>query len=171
MVMEATGWEKIESRSKLSTTSERIQGASRSQRTYSDTPSWRDDIWTMRYLSGFKWEMLGEQVAYERQVHQSRMRAELQRSKTEQNAYLQNVELARVLKKREERAAGAPATGGSNSGGKGAGEGAKKDGAKGKEGKGDGENKANRSYRQREVVDRAHGLAAKGMDDVLGSLF
>jgi hypothetical protein len=23
---------------------------------------WRDDIWTMRYLSGFKWEMLGEQV-------------------------------------------------------------------------------------------------------------
>lgn len=24
--------------------------------------SWRDDIWTMKYLSGFKWEMLGEQV-------------------------------------------------------------------------------------------------------------
>lgn len=23
---------------------------------------WRDDVWTMRYLSGFKWEMLGEQV-------------------------------------------------------------------------------------------------------------
>jgi ESF2/ABP1 family protein len=23
---------------------------------------WRDDIWTMRYLSGFKWEMLGEQI-------------------------------------------------------------------------------------------------------------
>lgn len=23
---------------------------------------WRDDIWTMKYLSGFKWEMLGEQV-------------------------------------------------------------------------------------------------------------
>lgn len=23
---------------------------------------WSDDIWTMKYLSGFKWEMLGEQV-------------------------------------------------------------------------------------------------------------
>jgi hypothetical protein len=23
---------------------------------------WRDDVWTMKYLSGFKWEMLGEQV-------------------------------------------------------------------------------------------------------------
>lgn len=23
---------------------------------------WRDDIWTMKYLSGFKWEMLSEQV-------------------------------------------------------------------------------------------------------------
>lgn len=23
---------------------------------------WRDDVWTMKYLSGFKWEMLGEQI-------------------------------------------------------------------------------------------------------------
>lgn len=130
----------------------------------------------MRYLSGFKWEMLGEQVgesspsqflltpAYERQVHQSRMRAEMQRSKTEQNAYLQNVELARVLKKREERAAAPAAEGGKSAGGK-------KELEAGKKGKGESENKGKRSYRQREVVDRAHGLAAKGMDDVLGSLF
>ena len=27
---------------------------------------WRDDIWTMKYLSGFKWEMLGEQVGESR---------------------------------------------------------------------------------------------------------
>jgi hypothetical protein len=27
-----------------------------------DGDRWRDDIWTMKYLSGFKWEMLGEQV-------------------------------------------------------------------------------------------------------------
>ncbi|KLT42319.1 hypothetical protein CC85DRAFT_296546 [Cutaneotrichosporon oleaginosum] len=116
---------------------------------------WRDDIWTMQYLSGYKWEMLGEQVAYERQVHQSRLRAELARSKTEQNEYLKNVELARVLKKREERAAQQPPTETENAGKE----------SKGKEGKG------KRVYRQREVADRAHGLAAKGMDDVLGSLF
>lgn len=23
---------------------------------------WRDDVWTMKYLSGFRWEMLGEQI-------------------------------------------------------------------------------------------------------------
>ncbi|BEJ12969.1 hypothetical protein CspHIS471_0301430 [Cutaneotrichosporon sp. HIS471] len=115
---------------------------------------WRDDIWTMRYLSGFKWEMLGEQVAYERQVHQSRVRAEMQRSRTEQNAYLQNVELARVLKKRADRAE------------------EKEEGTKEKEkDRGKDKDKAKRAYRQREVVDKAHGLAAKGMDDVLGSLF
>ncbi|KAK4686452.1 ESF2/ABP1 family protein, partial [Tremellales sp. Uapishka_1] len=61
---------------------------------------WRDDIWTMKYLSGFKWEMLGEQVAYERQAHTSRLRAEITRSRTEQGEYLKNVELARVLEKR-----------------------------------------------------------------------
>ncbi|KAH8086886.1 hypothetical protein HD553DRAFT_331139 [Filobasidium floriforme] len=61
---------------------------------------WRDDIWTMRYLSGFKWEMLGEQVAYERQAHQARLRQSLSQSKTEQTEYLRNVELARVLDKR-----------------------------------------------------------------------
>nr|ODN87004.1 pre-rRNA-processing protein ESF2 [Cryptococcus depauperatus CBS 7841] len=38
---------------------------------------WRDGIWTMRYLSGFKEEMLGEQIAYERQAHQARLRAEI----------------------------------------------------------------------------------------------
>lgn len=87
------------------------------------------------------------------------MRAEIQRSKTEQNAYLKNVELARVLKKRESRKA--------ESGADAPREESKSKGASGKE----GENKGKRSYKQREVVDRAHGLAAKGMDDVLGSLF
>ncbi|WOO85764.1 Pre-rRNA-processing protein ESF2 [Vanrija pseudolonga] len=115
---------------------------------------WRDDIWTMRYLSGFKWEMLGEQMAYERQVHQSRLRAEITRAKADQNEYLKNVELARVLKKREEKRAAAPAPA--------AGE--PKPAAVVNE-------KAKRSYRQRQVADRAHGLEAKGMDSVLGSIF
>lgn len=92
---------------------------------------WRDDIWTMRYLSGFKWEMLGEQVgksiseracstcvfvsaltttnscvlAYERQAHQARLRQSLSQSKTEQADYLRNVELARVLNKRRAKKA------------------------------------------------------------------
>ncbi|WVO17032.1 hypothetical protein L204_104719 [Cryptococcus depauperatus] len=67
---------------------------------------WRDDIWTMRYLSGFKWEMLGEQIAYEKQAHQARLRAEITRAKTEQSEYLKNVELARTIEKRKAKKAG-----------------------------------------------------------------
>ncbi|EIW70240.1 hypothetical protein TREMEDRAFT_73771 [Tremella mesenterica DSM 1558] len=62
---------------------------------------WREDVWTMKYLSGFKWEMLGEQVAYERQSHQARLRNEISKSRVEQSEYLRNVELARVLDKRK----------------------------------------------------------------------
>ncbi|KAI5452198.1 RNA-binding ATPase activator esf2 [Naganishia albida] len=81
---------------------------------------WRDDIWTMKYLSGFKWEMLGEQVAYERQAHSARLRQELSKSRAEQSEYLRNVELARVLEKRKAKKqaqtgdqGGQPASGGS----------------------------------------------------------
>ena len=82
---------------------------------------WRDDIWTMKYLPKFKWNMLTEQVgksrnlstsharpdawciAHEAAIHTARLRVELSQSKTEQKEYLKNVELARVLGKRAER--------------------------------------------------------------------
>ncbi|KAJ8698280.1 RNA-binding ATPase activator esf2 [Pleurotus ostreatus] len=64
---------------------------------------WRDDVWTMKYLPRFKWNMLTEQVAHEAAIHTSKLRVELQQSKTEQREYLKNVELARVLDKRAER--------------------------------------------------------------------
>ncbi|WVR04972.1 hypothetical protein IAU60_001984 [Kwoniella sp. DSM 27419] len=119
---------------------------------------WRDDIWTMKYLSGFKWEMLGEQVAHERQAHTARLRNEIARSKTEQGEYLKNVELARVLKKREAKKAAAGGSGelvapsGDVSGNI----------AKGGPAK---------SYRQRQAVEKTKTLAGKGMDDVLGNIF
>ncbi|KAF5322796.1 hypothetical protein D9619_001177 [Psilocybe cf. subviscida] len=62
---------------------------------------WRDDIWTMKYLPRFKWNMLTEQVAHETAVHAAKLRVELSQSKSEQQQYLKNVELARVLDKRE----------------------------------------------------------------------
>ncbi|KAI0069109.1 hypothetical protein BV25DRAFT_1866951 [Artomyces pyxidatus] len=64
---------------------------------------WRDDVWTMKYLPKFKWNMLTEQVAHEAAVHAARLRVELSQSKAEQHEYLKNVELARVLDKRAER--------------------------------------------------------------------
>lgn len=79
---------------------------------------WRDDVWTMKYLPKFKWNMLTEQIAHEAAVHRARLRVELEQSKKEQRDYLKNVELARVLDKRAERkrAAGKTADTTSNGG-------------------------------------------------------
>ncbi|KAG1888124.1 hypothetical protein F4604DRAFT_1715647 [Suillus subluteus] len=64
---------------------------------------WRDDVWTMKYLPKFKWNMLTEQIAHEAAIHTAKLRIELVQSKTEQHDYLKNVELARVLDKRNEK--------------------------------------------------------------------
>ncbi|KAK0498335.1 hypothetical protein EDD18DRAFT_1157275 [Armillaria luteobubalina] len=64
---------------------------------------WRDDIWTMKYLPKFKWNMLTEQVAHEAALHTAKLRVELSQSRAEQQDYLKNVELARVLNKRAEK--------------------------------------------------------------------
>jgi len=63
----------------------------------------RDDVWTMKYLPKFKWDMLTEQIAHEGAVHQAKLRAELSQSRKEQREYLKNVELARVLEIRREK--------------------------------------------------------------------
>ncbi|KAG9087856.1 RNA-binding ATPase activator esf2 [Ceratobasidium sp. 392] len=70
---------------------------------------WRDDVWTMKYLPKFKWNMLTEQVAQEAAAHTARLRVELSQSRAEQRDYLRNVELARVLDKRAKRKQGAEA--------------------------------------------------------------
>ncbi|KAJ3713839.1 hypothetical protein C8R42DRAFT_698821 [Lentinula raphanica] len=64
---------------------------------------WRDDVWTMKYLPKFKWNMLTEQVAHEAAIHTAKLRVELSQSRSEQREYLRNVELARVLEKRSQR--------------------------------------------------------------------
>ncbi|KIL00471.1 hypothetical protein PAXRUDRAFT_821669 [Paxillus rubicundulus Ve08.2h10] len=64
---------------------------------------WYDDVWTMKYLPKFKWNMLTEQIAHEAAVHTAKLRVELAQSRLEQRDYLRNVELARVLDKRNEK--------------------------------------------------------------------
>jgi ESF2/ABP1 family protein len=84
---------------------------------------WRDDVWTMKYLSRFKWFMLTEQVgtfplsflrylrlgfnvctvAHEQATREARLRVELSQSKTEQKHYLKQVEVGRSLEKRAEK--------------------------------------------------------------------
>lgn len=63
----------------------------------------QDDVWTMKYLKGFKWHMLSEQMAQERASHSARLRTELSQSAYEQKDYLKKVERARVQKDKLEK--------------------------------------------------------------------
>merc|ERR1712093_60913 len=83
------------------------------------TKKWKDDVWTMKYLPKFKWNMLSEQVAIEAATRQALLRNQLAQSKKEQAEYLRQVDRASAYEKaqlkkrgREERRAEAGETGG-----------------------------------------------------------
>ncbi|KAK4461096.1 hypothetical protein QBC42DRAFT_270808 [Cladorrhinum samala] len=60
--------------------------------------SWyRDDVWSLKYLSGFKWHHLTEQIAAENAERTSRMRAEISKSTKENKEFVRNVERAKVM--------------------------------------------------------------------------
>ena len=54
-----------------------------------------DDIWNMKYLKGFKWDDLMEQVQSEERIREGRLRAEIQKEARERKAFLGNVEIAK----------------------------------------------------------------------------
>lgn len=58
---------------------------------------YRDDMWTLKYLNGFKWHHLTEQIAAESAERSSRMMAELQREKKDNKNFVQRVEKAKML--------------------------------------------------------------------------
>lgn len=58
---------------------------------------YRDDIWNLLYLKGFKWHNLTEQIAAENAERASRMRAEISKTTKENKEFVRNVEKAKVL--------------------------------------------------------------------------
>lgn len=65
-----------------------------------------DDILSVKYLHKFKWHNLTEQMAYERQVRQSKLRAEIAQATRENKEFVKNVEKSMMIegiksKKRE----------------------------------------------------------------------
>ncbi|KIH92305.1 ESF2/ABP1 family protein [Sporothrix brasiliensis 5110] len=66
---------------------------------------YRDDLWTLVYLRGFKWHHLTEQIATENAERAGRMRAELEQTARENKAFLENVERAKMLDGMEAKAA------------------------------------------------------------------
>lgn len=58
---------------------------------------YRDDIWTLLYLKGFKWHNLTEQIAAESAERSNRMMAEISRTTRENKEFLRNVEKAKMM--------------------------------------------------------------------------
>ncbi|KAG5993335.1 RNA-binding ATPase activator esf2 [Claviceps lovelessii] len=57
----------------------------------------RDDMWNLVYLKGFKWFNLTEQITAENAERTSRMRAEISKATKENKAFVRNVEKAKML--------------------------------------------------------------------------
>lgn len=57
---------------------------------------YHDDIWNIKYLKGFKWHNLTEQIAAENAARADRLRRDLAQSKRTTQQFLQNVEKAKI---------------------------------------------------------------------------
>lgn len=68
---------------------------------------YHDDVWNMKYLRGFKWNDLMEQVQRERSERDAKRRIEDARAKKEEKVFVEGVEKGRVVegikKKNEEK--------------------------------------------------------------------
>ncbi|KAI1261084.1 Pre-rRNA-processing protein ESF2 [Xylariaceae sp. FL1019] len=58
---------------------------------------YRDDIWSLRYLKGFKWHNLTEQISAENAERQTRMRAEISKATRENKEFVRNIQKAKEL--------------------------------------------------------------------------
>ena len=74
---------------------------------------YHDDLWNIKYLRGFKWSDLMEQVQGQERMREGRIRAELQKEMRERKIFLTNVErskrengMASKRKKKEVRSLG-----------------------------------------------------------------
>ena len=61
------------------------------------------DLWNLRYLPGFKWEHLTEEIEYQRALREQKMQLELAVAKKERDFYLQKVEQSKQIEAMERR--------------------------------------------------------------------
>ena len=64
---------------------------------------YHDDVWNIKYLKGFKWYHLTEQIANENAERAARLRADISRVNRENKHFVQNVERAKMLEGMEEK--------------------------------------------------------------------
>jgi ESF2/ABP1 family protein len=58
---------------------------------------YHDDLWNVKYLRGFKWEHLTEQIANENAERAARVREEVRRTRRENKRFVEDVERGKML--------------------------------------------------------------------------
>ena len=66
---------------------------------------YHDDVWNLKYLTGFKWHNLTQQIAEENAERASRLKAEISKTTKENKEFVQNVERAKMLEGMEAKKA------------------------------------------------------------------
>ncbi|KAG8628164.1 hypothetical protein KVT40_004037 [Elsinoe batatas] len=56
-----------------------------------------DDIWNMKYLTGFKWDDLTEQIQRENKEREARLRTEITRAKKENETFVRDIERGKMI--------------------------------------------------------------------------
>lgn len=62
-----------------------------------------DILWSMKYLSGFKWLHLSERLTYEKQMYKQKLQTEVAQARKEANYFQSNLEKSDRLKKLNKR--------------------------------------------------------------------
>ncbi|TKX21958.1 pre-rRNA-processing protein ESF2 [Elsinoe australis] len=58
---------------------------------------YHDDIWNIKYLNGFKWDDLTEQIQRENKEREARLRTEISKAKRENEAFVRDVEKGKMF--------------------------------------------------------------------------
>lgn len=58
---------------------------------------YHDDLWNMKYLKGFKWNQLTEQIANENAERAARTQQEIRKTRKENKAFVEDIERAKML--------------------------------------------------------------------------
>lgn len=56
-----------------------------------------DDVWNIKYLKGFKWHHLTEQISNENAERAARLRAEISKTRRENKAFVEDIERSKML--------------------------------------------------------------------------
>lgn len=143
------GWVEFHSKRDAKITAETLNGQTMGGKKGG---RWRDDVWSLRYLRGFKWgDLVGERRDEEAE-RGTRMEAERRREKREREAFVGAVQRGRVEKTRE---------------GKRVRRREKGDGGEEVDGDGDGDGRRKMSFRQNEVISKS-GRGRRDGEEAVG---